>query len=84
MHVRAFLGFSVGYLGKQAWCLLPVTITVLCNPGHLSMRTTIVYLAGVVHAAYDQSDRPVAEWAGVNQVRRPYGRLKCRALLQRL
>jgi len=48
------------------------------------MRTTIVTLLGVVHAAYDQCDRPVAEWAGVNQVRRPYGRLKCRALLQRL
>ena len=48
------------------------------------MRTTIVTLLGVVHAAYDQCDRPVAEWAGVNQARRPYGRLKCRALLQRL
>ena len=45
------------------------------------MRTTIMLpLLGVVHAAYDQCDRPVAQWAGLNQVRRPYERLKCRAL----
>jgi len=45
------------------------------------LRPTIkVALLGVVLAAYDQCDRPVALWAGVNQVRRPYERLKCRAL----
>ena len=64
---------------------MPVTISNAA--GHLrqsldkmAMRTTIVALLGVVHAAYDQCDRPVAQWAGVNQVRRPYERLKCRAL----
>ena len=46
----------------------------------MAMRTTIVTFLGVVHAAYDQCDRPVAQWAGLNQVRRPYERLKCRAL----
>ena len=51
----------------------------LVNRDKMAMRTTIVALLGVVHAAYDQCDRPVAQWAGVNQVR-PYERLKCRAL----
>ena len=37
-------------------------------------------LPAVAHAAYDQCDRPVAQWAGVNQVRRPYERHISRAL----
>ena len=49
---------------------------LICNPGFTAqrrqMRPTIkVALLGVVLAAYDQCDRPVAQWVGLNQVRRP-------------
>jgi len=34
--------------------------------------TSIVAILGVAHAAYDKCDRPVAQWAGVNQARGPH------------
>jgi hypothetical protein len=55
------------------WHLEPVSD---CNEGtwfnHKKMRSaSIVAFLGVAHAAYDKCDRPVAQWAGVNQARRP-------------
>ena len=39
--------------------------SIICN---------IVAFLGVAHATFDKCDRPVAQWAGLNQVRRPYAR----------